>query len=202
MKTTSIKNILELKFGIKDNYTDEEYNQIKSISINRFEVNGEISNIDFTELIKLNNLESLTISNCIIDTNNMSIITLLYNLKTLILLNCEIIEDISPFLMQLKIENLIIDNTNLNLKVLEYLHLNSIILSNIDINSPLQINTNKLDIRKSNIKDYSYINLNEINTLIISNTQYENNINIFSNFPNHLVVMEDNGQFIKLEVNR
>lgn len=202
MKTTDIKNILELQFGIKDEYTKEEYNSIRSLSLNKFDVSGEVNYIDFTELIELNNLEELIIKDFIIDNNIIAVITFLSKLKTLFLLNCEVVEDISFFFTQLKIENLTLDNTVLDYKILQSLDLNTLIINNSEINVPLVLRTNLLDIRKSIVRDYNYINLSDINNLIISNTQYENNIDFFNQYPNHLIVMEDNGEFVKLEVNK
>ena len=123
MKTNSIKNILELKYGFKDNYTQEELNKIEIINIDRFDIDGSILNIDFNELLLLSNLKYLTINKCIIDYNIFIIINKL-NLDTLVLSNCEIVDDVSDIVNNLKVKNLIIDNTNFNLVWFKDLYFN------------------------------------------------------------------------------
>lgn len=197
MKTDSIRNILELKYGFKDNYTQDELNKIESINIDRFDVDGSILNIDFNELLLLSNLKYLTINKCILDYNIFIIINKL-NLDTLILSNCEIVDDVSDIINYLKTKNLIIDNTNFNLEWFKDLYFNSIILNNINISNDFIINTTSLDIRKCEISDYSFINTNVIPMLIISERQYNN---CFTEYKGTLVIMEDNGEFILKEVN-
>lgn len=197
MKTDSIKNILELKYGFKDNYIQEELDKIESIKIDRFDVDGSMLNIDFNELILLSNLKYLTINKCIIDYNIFVVINKL-NLETLILSNCEIVDDISDIVNSLKTKNIIIDNTNFNLEWFKDLYFNSITLNNININNDFIINTTSLDIRKCEISDYSFINTNVISKLIISESQYNN---YFKEYKGTLVIMEDNGEFILKEVN-
>lgn len=197
MKTNSIKNILELKYGFKDNYTQEELNKIEIINIDRFDIDGSILNIDFNELLLLPNLKYLTINKCIIDYNIFIIINKL-NLDTLVLSNCEIVDDVSDIVNDLKVKNLIIDNTNFNLVWFKDLYFNSIILNNIVINGDYIVNTKTLDIRKCEISNYSFINMNIIPKLIISASQYNNS---FNGYKGNLIIMEENGEFILKEVN-
>lgn len=197
MKTDSIRNILELKYGFKDNYTQDELNKIESININRFDVDGSILNIDFNELLLLSNLKYLTINKCIIDYNIFEIIKNL-NLQTLILSNCEIVDNISDIVNGLKNKNIIIDNTNFNLAWFKDLYFNSIILNNINIDNNFIINTKTLDIRKCEINNYNFISINVIPKLIISEKQYNS---YFNDYKGNLIIMEENGEFILKEVN-
>lgn len=172
MKTESIIDFLNSYYG--------SYEAVKELTINRFNIVGDILQVDLIDLLNFPNIESLTLINIIIDDKIIAIFTKLNNLSKLNLINCEIISSYIPTDL-LHIKTLIIDNSNFeeyfNHVTLEYLE-----LKNMKINCQ-QINTNVLKIDKSNI-DLNKVNFSNIKHLIISETQFNNNKNLLCN--NHL----------------
>lgn len=172
MKTESIIDFLNSYYG--------SYEAVKELTINRFNIVGDILQVDLIDLLNFPNIESLTLINIIIDDKIIAIFTKLNNLSKLNLINCEIISSYIPTDL-LHIKTLIIDNSNFeeyfNHVTLEYLE-----LKNMKINCR-QINTNVLKIDKSNI-DLNKVNFSNIKHLIISETQFNNNKNLL--FNNHL----------------
>ena len=197
MKTDKIRDLLELNFGLKESYTKADLDTLESLYIDRFDIDGTILNVDYSDLLLFSNLKYLTISKCILDYNFFEIIKKI-DLETLTLSNCEIIDDVSEIIDNLRIKNLNIENTNFNFKWFKNLYFKSLIIRNMDIDTDFIVNTKSLDISKSNLKNYDFLNSNVIQKLIISTNQYTS---FFDNYNGHLIIMEDNGQFILREVN-
>lgn len=192
MKTKSIIDLLEIKFGYKENYSDEECNQIENLIINRFGFDDQIIEIDFEDLLHFKNLKELTLNQCMIDFKTISIIYLLKNLENLTLLNCDVVGDIYNVFSSLKIKKLTIDNTNIELDVINNLDINELILNNVEINSNINFNTYRLDIRKCK---YERLNIENVEKLVISHSQYLEDKEFFDSYKEKLIIMEDNGQF-------
>lgn len=201
MESKCIQTVLNLKYPFKEEYSKEELMNIESLNINRFTLSGEIEKIDFNELLLLENLSELNISKFIIDYNIMQIICSLTNLKFLVFSSCEFIDDISSLLQNLNLDTLVIDDCNFNFSWFKFLKLKNLILSNIKIETEIFIDLERLDVRKSNIINFVFLKNNNIMELIISKTQYDDNVEFYDSYKNKVIVMEDNGEFIFKEVN-
>lgn len=179
VKTKSIIDLVDL--------CDGKYESIKELTLNRFNIVGEINNIDFEDLIYLINLEKLTLINLVIDEKKLHILTKLNKLVDLSFINCEIICELFLF-NNLHLKRLIVDNTNLveyiNSNVFDFLE-----IKNMNINCE-NLTTNTLKVDKSDI-NINTINLHNIKKLIISKKQYENNKDLFINNNIHLIVKDD-----------
>jgi len=200
MKTDSIRDILEMKFGFKDNYLESELDTVKTININRFNIVNELNNIDFNELLLFKNLKELIINKCIIDENIMNILIRIPSLDYLVLNNCEFVDEPKFLFDNINIRFLVIDNTLFDLKILKNCNLDTLVLSNINISYGFDLNVKKLDIRKCKLLDYEFLN-NSIETIVVSEKQYINS-EILQNYIYHMVIMENNGQMIRKEVNK
>lgn len=181
MKTQSIIDYLSCFNG-----TNKE---VLDLTINHFNIDKEIEEVDLIDLLNFPNLEKLTLINLILDDQSMIILTKLNNLKELNLINCEILTK-KDYQELLNIKKISLDNTyfkeyidNNNLEYLE--------LKNINYNCE-KINTNTLKIDKSNI-NLNTIDFNNINHLILSKQQLEENKEfLFSNKLNtHLIIKDD-----------
>lgn len=196
MNTSSINEILEIKFGYKDNYTIDELNQIDRLVINRFDISGELLNVDFSDLRYLNNLEELTIKQCILDNDIINVIVESCNLKKLVLFYCDIIGNIEESFKKLNIEYLVINDTNLDLNLLRFLNLKKIVLANININSNVSFVTDVLDIQRCLFDNIKYFKMENIDKLKLSYSQYISNKEYLNLYKDKLIIMEDNGEFV------
>lgn len=201
MESKCIQTALNLKYAFKEEYSKEELMNIESLNINRFNLSGEIEKINFNELLLLENLSELTISKFIIDYDIMQIICSLTNLKFLALSSCEFIDDVSLLFQNLNLDTLVIDYCNFKFSWFKFLTLKNLVLSNVEIEEEFLIDLERLDVRKSNIINFGFLKNNNIMELIISKTQYDNNIEFYDSYKNKVIVMEDNGEFIFKEVN-
>ena len=84
MKTDSI---IEYMSAVSD------YNSITELNINKFDIVGEIQNVDLNDLEYFPNLQKLTLSNLTLDDDDLTNISKLNNLEVLELFNCEIFVD-------------------------------------------------------------------------------------------------------------
>lgn len=199
MNTKTIKDLLEIKFGYKEKYTLEELNMVEILTINRFNYNKNLIEVDFNDLKFFLNLKELTINECIIDNEIINILSNCINLRTLLLLNCEIIQNVNETFKNLSVKNLVINNTNIDINILNNLNLNSLVLSNIEINYKLNLNVEELDIQRCLFNDIENFNIDSINKIKISYSQYKKYQNYLDSYKDKLIIMEDNGQFIYKE---
>ena len=199
MKTENIKDIMELNFGVKEEYLQSEFDSITELSINRFDVAGDLNSIDFSELLYFANLKNLSIKQCIIDKDIINIILKINSLNNLYIDDCEVVDDISPLFENKKFDTLIFDNINFELSELEKVNTNNLYIYNATLDRDLYFNVLKLDISNCEIKESININCSSLKTLIIDKSMYKNLDNELNNFHGRLVVMEENGQFVKEE---
>lgn len=199
MKTECIKDIMELKFGAKEEYSKSDFDEITELTINRFDITREIIPVDFRELLYFHNIKSLTIKECIIDKHVMDIILNLNNLNNLYLDDCEVVDDISSFFENIKLDTLVINKINFDLSELEKVNVNNLYLYNINLNKDISFNIIKLDISNCIVEENININCVGIETLVIATEMYKNIDKELNDFKGHLIVMEDNGQYIKEE---
>ena len=200
MNTDSIKNILILNFGFKEKYSKEELDKITNISINRFDISGDICEVDYKDILNFKNLISITIKDCMISEELINILSSLNKLESVNILNCEIIDNPNLLFNNDNIRNLSIDNTIFDLDLLKDHAFNTVTLENINIDKYFYICTDVLDIKKCNISDYEFLD-GDIKTLIVSELQYKNSY-ILQSYNNHMVIMEENLEFVLKEVNK
>ena len=198
MKSKIINDLLELKYGFKDSYSNEELESIESITINRFDVDGALLFFDFNELLYLNGLKELVIENYNIDEDIVNIISNL-NIKSLSLYNCEFVDDPS-IVFGNELNSLVIDGTYIDLSLISNNFFEYLYIANMSIDESAVLNSNNLDISRALVSNLYFIRNSNINKIIVSEKQYENNKIILTNIP-LVVIMEDNGQFVKQEVN-
>lgn len=176
MKTESIISYLETFKGTKE--------EVLELTINRFNIVGEIAEVDLIDLLNFPNLESLILINLTLSDKEIMVLTKLNNLTKLNLINCEIICSYIPTEL-LKIKNLVLDNSNfeeyIDNSILEYLE-----IKNMNIKCK-NIITNTLKIDKSDINILDF-NLNPIKHLIISEKQYKNNLGLLNSLKIKLTV--------------
>ena len=199
MKTESIKELMALKFGVKEVYTKSEFDEVTELNINRFDITGDIISVDFNDLVYFSSLKNLTIKECIIDKDVMDIILNLNNLNNLYLEDCEVVYDISYFFENIKLETLVINNINFDLSELEKIKVNNLYLYNTTLNKDINFSVLKLDISNCVIKEDVNINCSSLETLVMAMSMYKNLDKELNNFSGHLIVMEENGQYIKEE---
>ena len=116
MKTESILRILESFYGYKEEYTSEELDRIETLTITRVNPDNTLANVDFSDLLKFKNLRRLTIDGCIVDINVMAYVNTITGLKSLSLLNCDIVDNIYSFFGNSKIKILKVSNTQDKIK--------------------------------------------------------------------------------------
>lgn len=176
MKTESIISYLETFKGTKE--------EVLELTINRFNIVGEIAEVDLMDLLNFPNLESLILINLTLSDKEIMVLTKLNNLTKLNLINCEIICSYIPTEL-LKIKTLVLDNSNfeeyIDNSILEYLE-----IKNMNIKCK-NIITNTLKIDKSDINILDF-NLNPIKHLIISEKQYKDNLGLLNNLKIKLTV--------------
>lgn len=200
MKTESIRDVLQFRYNKDDDFSEEEFNQIDKIVINRFDISKNIIDVDYNDILFFKNLKSLIINDCIIDDTLINNILCIPSIDSIFLYNCEFIVDDKTLLEINNITNLLISNTNIDLVNLNCHVFNHLTLENVNIDDNLIVYTNKLDVKKCKITNWSFLECN-INTLIVSYDQYYNNKNIFDNYIRHFIVMEKNNSVIHKEVN-
>lgn len=199
MKTQSIKDLLELQFGEKESYSEDELHSIKTIVINRFNFVGEINNIDFNDLLLFPNLESLTIQQCILNSEDISIISKLTKLKSITFLSCEFAGDYQALFNLNSLKDLCFESTKIDLALLDNGIFDNLILSHIDIDKDFNFSVNKLNIAKANVVNWNILN-NRIDTLVVSDKQYNDSIEL-QNYSSHMIIIEDSTGMEKAEVN-
>ena len=194
MKTESILRILESFYGYKEEYTSEELDRIETLTITRVNPDNTLANVDFSDLLKFKNLRRLTIDGCIVDINVMAYVNTITGLKSLSLLNCDIVDNIYSFFGNSKIKILKVSNTNLDLSLItgyyERMTLSGVPLKNF------KPHVEVLNIYNCTIPDYKELMNYNFEELVISIDQYNAYEKEFNECGRRITVLEDNGQFI------
>ena len=185
-ETISIKKILETTLSKPiSEIKKEDLNKITFLSIDRFNSNGELQNVDYKELIIFTNLNHLAFYNCMINKECMIILSYISKLEILEFINCEFVDEVDDFFDNLNINELIIDNTK-GLNNIEIKDLKKLVINNSEIDFVVN-NIGILDISRSNVKE-DFINNIQVNELIINDEFYrtiENN-----NYPFKITVKD------------
>ena len=179
LKTERLLDILE---SYNNNYDD-----VTDVLLNRFDIIGDIVYVDFNELLNFKNIEKLSLVNFSLGDDLIYLLYKLNNLKSLRLINCDINFD-SELFNNLKIDDLVLDNTFINFSVINRKY-NLVELRNLNINCS-DIRCDSLDISSSMI-DIGSVNFDNIDTLVLSNSQFKNCSIFNSNYPVNITVKDD-----------
>lgn len=198
MKTESILRTLEGLYYRRSSFTEQELKRIDTIVVNRMDYDGTILDVDFNDLKFFPNLFSLTINGCIIDNSVISVLKELPNLKKLVLYDCDLIEDIYFQFNDLKLKDLTINNTNIDISLIN-LNINRLTLESFKF-KPFTFFVNILDVRFCDIFDVQDLLSCNFTETIISFELYDSNKELFDNSNRLITIMEDNGQFVYKKV--
>lgn len=190
MKTDSIKEYMK-SFNGKE--TD-----VLSLKIDRFDILGDIVCVDLEELKNFINLNELMLCNLILNNKDLMCIFGLKKLKKLSLVNCELVDDeCINILDKICIDELFLDNTYLNFNMITRKY-NVLTIKNQ--NYDYRSKSNSLNVKNANV-EFDKININEIETLIISTEQFNNNIEFFKSIIGkiHLIIMRPYDNTIEVE---
>ena len=174
IKSQELKRIICNKLNIDSNSIiyESELKNIKDIAINKSNIINQKTDMNFSELIFLTNLESCIISNCEITHKDINILNTLTKLKIIQFTNCTFKDDVTELNLDLKyviIEacknlNLNIFLKSKNLEQLRIIHCNDLDMKEIEkivnikelyLQNCTIININKI----INLKNLQYINL-------------------------------------------
>ena len=198
MNTESIIRILDSLFEKKDSFSLEELDKIDSLVINRMDFGGGVLSVDFNDLLNFNNLSSLTIEECVIDSSVIDILLQLSNLKNLVLIKCDINEDIFDSFSNLNLDSLIISSTEFDFNLLKsdykYLKFENVLLKS------LNCYVEKLDVSLCYIDNIDSLFEIDFDEIVISFEQYFTSQLRFDDLGKKVTVMEENGQFIYKKV--
>lgn len=187
-ETQSIQEILELKFGVKGEYTLQELSSIDTLTIKRIDNDKSLMPVNFKELVMFKNLKKLYIKNCILDKEIFEILSFL-SLKSLELYNCEPVEQIEDILFSLNIEKILIDNTKLKYSYIEEINIPHLILANIELPN-IPINCHTLDIRDITLENKDLSNI-YTNTIIIRELEYKKHKQEIDNISNEVILYDE-----------
>lgn len=192
INTDSIKDLVRC-------LDNNDFNNIKELNINRFDITGEITRVDFNDLNYFPNLEALALNNLTINDDDLIIISNLKKIVKLCFINCDFTGDIITLLNNMKLKELVLDNSLIDLKLLTS-NYDKLTISNMKYITN-NLSTNILDISKADV-NISDINNIKSKQLIISHKQYFENKEFFNILKSkmHITVMEDNQQFVEVEL--
>lgn len=189
IKTVSILNKLEMIDEI-ENITEENLKEIESIEISGRDYNNDSQLVEFNDLKLFSNLKNLIISFCTIDDEAIDIISS-FELNNLSFISCEFY-DTTTSITNLNTNNIYISNCyNLDISLLENTEFNEINISTESINKEMNFISNKLNLEHSSIEDVNLLKNLNINELIISKTEYEQNPSLYDSFNYNVTIMND-----------
>ena len=200
MKTDSIQMILNSKYGPQV-YSEEQLQGILNLTINRFDIVGDLLKIYPEELLQFPNLKKLSINQCIVGEKFISILSELKNLEEIAFYNCDFTHNAEELFQLPNIKKVLLDGTEAPISFFNNCVLSSLALSIITINDTATFVIDELDIRKSKISDWSFLD-NQINKLVVNFSQYTSNEELQS-YKSYLVIMDnDNPELVIKEVNK
>lgn len=154
----------------------------------------DINNNPITfEYGKINeNITSLKLIFVNLTNDILNYINNMKNLKTLQIIDSEIIEDIYESFERLNVENLYINEViNFDIKMINYKEFKKLDLYNIDIDKDVEVKADILNIYNCNIIDYSIFEKSYIKNLSIQYNEYQKNTKIFTNPNFKLTIIDD-----------
>lgn len=161
MKTESIIEYL----SAVDNVAD-----ITELMINRFDISGNIINVDINDLKNFDNLKKISISNMVLNEEDLLVISGISGLKILELYNCELVNlDLSKYINKMSLDKLLLDNTILSYKLIEKA-IDYVVIKNSNLDEIVKCNI--LDITKAEV-DLNSFNLKNYRQIIMSEKQFD-----------------------------
>ena len=160
IKSEDFKDLIciELDKDLIEDVSDEDLNQIEDFTLNRYNISGELSDINLQDIQSLKNLKSLTVNSFDINNDIISIINNMPYLELVQFSSCNFKTNLS---ISPKIKNLIVDSPN---------SFNESIINN---NESIRIINHNFDLRKivnyTNIKDLYLQNCNIANIEMLNN---------------------------------
>lgn len=201
MKTDSIQMILNSKYGAQEVYSEEQLQGISTLTVNRFDIVGDLLKIYPEELLQFPNLKKLSINQCIIGENFISILLELKNLEEIAFYNCDFTYNAEELFQSPNLKKILLNGTEAPISFFNNCVLSDLVLSNITINDTATFIVDELDIRNSKISDWGFLD-NQIHKLVVNFSQYISNEKLQS-YKSYLVIMDnDNPEMVIKEVNK
>lgn len=172
--TKDIIDVIELTLNKTiDNVNSEELLEIKNLTLNQIGYNNSIKEVKKEEILYLPNIEDLTLISFMIDEEFWQIIKSLKKLKKLNIYDSDFVLDLEDSFSSLDLESLTIRNVegfNVNfINNIKYVE-----ISSTNINFPIR-NVETLNLC-NNDSDINSLDMESINTLMISERYYNNEI--------------------------
>ena len=133
-------------------------------------MNKKLTDLSF--LLQFPNLKKLSINQCIIGENFISILLELKNLEEIAFYNCDFTYNAEELFQSPNLKKILLDGTETPISFFNNCVLSDLVLSNITINDTATFIVDELDIRKSKISDWSFLD-NQINKLVDDGIDYK-----------------------------
>lgn len=187
MKTQSIIDYLSI--------FDGNIEDIKDLTINRFDIVKDIQEVDLNDLLNFPNLTSLTFNGLVFNEKEFEILDKLNNLTSIMFVNCDLFTVGNIFA---KIDNLILDNTKISNVIFDRSY-NTLEIRHMKIDAK-NISASNLIVNYADI-DFNIIDFDELKSLTVSIEQYKNNKELFKslNFTNVIVRDDNNNEVTNYE---
>lgn len=147
IKTQSIIDIIEVSLNkTTDDITINDLDNIKYLMINRVDYD-DLLEVDCNDLKLFNNLEELSINNCMVNNEFIDNINRLTKLNKISFINCDFVDDITNYFNNLVINELVLDN-NVGINNVTFSNIHKLVLINSSFNCVIN-NIDIVDISRS-----------------------------------------------------
>ena len=181
INTESIRSKLSLKYDI-DNISSNDLDNIIDINISPVDNNNVNQVVDFNDLDYFNNLRRLKIQYCFINREVLEKIIKLDKLEYISFIFCEFDNNIEDLMREINIKNFTIKKSiNFRLDYLNNKIYDKLIISDENIYNKLLLKSKVLDISHSIIIDREMLFELDVEKIVISYDEYDNNKNIYDN---------------------
>ncbi len=181
INTESIRSKLSLKYDI-DNISSNDLDNIIDINISPVDNNNVNQVVDFNDLDYFNNLRRLKIQYCFINREVLEKIIKLDKLEYISFIFCEFDNNIEDLMREINIKNFTIKKSiNFRLDYLNNKIYDKLIISDENIYNKLLLKSKVLDISHSIIIDREVLFELDVERIVISYDEYNNNKNIYDN---------------------
>lgn len=176
----------------------ESLDECTELTVNKFDISGNLLFVDLNDLKNFKNLEKLSLCNLVLDFEDLFVISSLDKLHSLALYNCELNDDsLAEFINKTNIEELLLDNTKINFNLIDKC-LEKVIIKNLKINN--NINCNVLDVSQA-LVDFNSFVFGKCSTLILSRSQFDSNEELLKLYigKKHIIVKSDFYDSVEVE---
>ncbi len=195
MKTTSIKETLKYQVGQKDNYTPEDLKQVKHISIDHYDLNGNMLDVDFLDLNKFTELTSVTVRECVLSTPIIATI-LRQTLEVLNFYKCDF-SIVDPFVFdRVHLKELNMSGCEHVDELLNFVTADRLILKKMELDEDFRPKAAYVHLWACKVKSFEFVRNQMLKKMTISYDQYKANEKLLNSSGVEIEVLEDNGQFI------